>query len=1748
MIRRRKTVFGVTALLVALWAHACGDGAVEPEQPPPADPPRPTTVTVTPATATLTALVATVELAAEVRDQDGQVMAGATVSWSSSDASVVTVAPAGLVTAAGNGVATITATAGSASGTATITVAQEVGTVTVSPATDTLLTADTVRLAAEAVDANGNPVMGTEFKWASGDTLVAVVDGEGLVTGMSAGEVGITASSADVTGRALLTVVLPEPKIVAVSPDSVAFSAIGQTSQLVAEVRDQAGRTIEGVTVSWSSSDTLVAMVDSAGLVTALGSGTATVTVEAGMASGEAAVTVTQSAGSVVVSPATETIPLGDTLRLVAEAFDENGHVVEPALFDWSSSDVSVLQVSPSGLVTGLAEGQGTVTAVTGDVQGTAEITVENPDRAALVALYNATDGPNWVNGENWLTDAPLGQWYGVDTNASGRVVRLVLKGRRRLSNGLAGALPPELGDLAHLEELDFAYNNLTGAIPPELGELSNLLHLRLYYNALTGPIPPELGALTNLRSLDLYFNSLTGPVPSELAGLANLELLSLGRNRLTGTIPPWLGEITKLRELSLILNEFEGPIPPELGNLVDLSELSLFRNDLTGAIPPQLGRLSNLRTFHLHYNDLSGPIPPELGDLVHLEELDFAYNNLTGPVPPELGNLSSLRSLFLENNDLTGVVPSELGGLSRLEFIGLSGNLLTGSIPSTFTGLNNLQGLSCNSTLGLCIPATEEFREWATQVRVRGRFAVPVEFSFCDEIDRRALGALFEAADGGGWTRAEGWLEDGGLNEWHGVRTDSIGRVSALDLTNNGLVGHVPETLGLLAGMTSLRIRDNGLSGRLPLSLADLALEEFDYSGTSLCVADDPHFWSWLARIAAHRGTGIQCPPLTDREILETVYRSTEGLNWQRSTGWLTDAPLSQWDGVETDATGRVVALALDGNSLTGAIPKELGRLSELRRLDLSNNSLSGVIPSALGNLDRLERLDLSINQLADQIPAQLGKLSKLKTLFLHYNRLSGTIPPELRTLTELEALDFSWNQLGGQTPEWFGTLAELRSLSLTGNRLTGIIPSEMTALIRLESLDFGRNQLSGPIPEWFGKLGELRLLGLSANRLTGAIPSEVGELVHLEYLDLGQNQLSGPIPKEVGRLASLRRLRLSANSLSGSIPAELGALPNLVALILGENQFVGPVPSEIGMATSLEVLDLRSNALSGSLPAELGSLTRLRSMILANNPELSGPLPVDITALERLERLMAGETELCRPADSRFDAWFRNIRDRRLVRCDGGAAVYLTQTVQSWDDPVPLLAGEPALLRVFVTAVSGGTATMPDIRATFFVQGIERHSVMIPASSQSIPSEVMEGDLALSANAEIPGWVIVPGLEMLVEVDPGGTLDPSLKVTKRIPESGRFVVDVRPVPSFDLTMIPFVLESDPDFSVVEDVQAMAADPHGHELLRDVRRLLPIAEMKVVAHEPVMTSNIHALSVIGQVEATRIMEGIAGYSMGIIDGRGYGAAGRAYLAGQASVSIAQPTTIAHELGHNLSLLHAPCGGPAGVDPWFPHLNATIGAWGYDFEQDTLVTPHAYDLMSYCTDRGYWISDFSFNQAISHRISRGSSESAAAAAVTGSVPTLLIWGGRDADGVLYLDPAFVVDAMPSLPDSGGDYSVDGATMDGTPLFSISFDMPVQADAQGEETSFVFALPLQPAWAGNLASITLSGPDGSFVLDGDTDRPMAILRDPETGHVRGFLRDLPPAAQAAGDAAGQVGGPDIEVLFSRGIPDPAAWRR
>ncbi|MYL05412.1 MAG: hypothetical protein F4012_00860 [Gemmatimonadales bacterium] len=515
-------------------------------------------------------------------------------------------------------------------------------------------------------------------------------------------------------------------------------------------------------------------------------------------------------------------------------------------------------------------------------------------------------------------------------------------------------------------------------------------------------------------------------------------------------------------------------------------------------------------------------------------------------------------------------------------------------------------------------------------------------------------------------------------------------------------------------------------------------------------------------------------------------------------------------------------------------------------------------------------------------------------------------------------------------------------------------------------------------------------------------------------------------------------------------------------------------------------------------------------------------------------------------------MQTWLARVSRYRLRRCrDPGelSTAYLTQAVQSDTFPVPLVAGEAALLRVFIATRRPTAEGLPPVRATFYLDGSEAYVSEIPAQTTRIPIGVNEGDLAASVNAKIPGEIIRPGLEMVVEIDPGGTLDGTVALTNRIPATGRLRLDVRDVPALDLTLIPFLWSEAPDSTLLGTVQEMSANPRDHELLSHTRTLLPVGDLRVTAHAPVLSSSNDPYRLYDQTRAIWTLEGQVGHYMGVLPpGKAPGVAGLAFPGGKVSVAILRASTIAHELGHNMSLRHAPCGSvwSSSVDPEYPQTTGRIGSWGYDLQLGDLIPPSVPDLMSYC--KPVWISEYHFSKALGYRMAGqyGASTTASGAAEE----SLLLWGGVGVAGEPFLEPAFVVKAPPVIPQPGGGaFDLVGRTADERVLFSLSFDMPETADGEGS-SAFAFLLPVESGWVGDLATIVLTTPAGTATLDADTDRPMVILRNPLSGQVRAFLRDPPPAALAGGavDIAALSSEPDLEVLFSRGLPGPRQWRR
>ena len=310
------------------------------------------------------------------------------------------------------------------------------------------------------------------------------------------------------------------------------------------------------------------------------------------------------------------------------------------------------------------------------------------------MALYEATGGENWTNHENWGSDLPLSEWYGVTTEmiepqtkageAVERVVELNLG-----ENNLTGELPAALGGLTELRYLNFFKNfDLTGVLPAELGNLRKLERLSLQRNSWTGVLPEELGNLKELTYLGItsdYFDAqpfpdwlctltkledirmvcnFTGNLPAEMANLFNLRLISIGDNQLTGSIPSEWERLTNLTNLALINNQLSGEFPMAVTKMQLLRNLNISGNQFTGSIPIELMNLVYLEELHLNGNQFTGTIPSELGDLLQLKYLYLSDNQLTGSIPPELGNLTLLESLYLDDNYLTGYVPAVLAAL----------------------------------------------------------------------------------------------------------------------------------------------------------------------------------------------------------------------------------------------------------------------------------------------------------------------------------------------------------------------------------------------------------------------------------------------------------------------------------------------------------------------------------------------------------------------------------------------------------------------------------------------------------------------------------------------------------------------------------------------------------------------------------------------------------------------------------------------------------------------------------------------------------------------------------------------------------------------------------------------------------------------------------------------------------------------------------------------------------------------------
>ena len=477
-----------------------------------------------------------------------------------------------------------------------------------------------------------------------------------------------------------------------------------------------------------------------------------------------------------------------------------------------------------------------------------------------------------------------------------------------------------------------------------------------------------------------------------------------------------------------------------------------------------------------------------------------------------------------------------------------------------------------------------------------------------------------------------------------------------------------------------------------------------------------------------------------------------------------------------------------------------------------------------------------------------------------------------------------------------------------------------------------------------------------------------------------------------------------------------------------------------------------------------------------------------------------------------------------------------------------VPMVAGRSALVRVFGVANQCNNV-MPKIRLTIG----NAPPVDITAPESSVRFQTDERTLLSTWNYDVPANLVQDGMTVVAEIDVDGAVAETNEADNRYPATNSRQVLVKTVPTVGLMFVPVT-------------QTVNGQPQTGDIVGKIdqfmdwsRRLLPVANFDIKVREPYSTSVVLAPSgnaalatwpqVLSEIntmvrlanetsDSLRYHYGVAkvSYSGGVA-GIGY-VPGKAALGWDNTSNGSASSVMAHELGHNFSMGHTPCNGPANPDPTYPttgfYSGGRIGVIGYDQVSKTLKDPEIYtDLMGYCNTQ--WISDHSYVRMLDYLSDPNRDPSMMISGAAVKQPSLLVWG-RIENGVPVLEPAFEVDAVPSMPTRAGASRVAALDASGDEITSFTFDGMRVADIPGDHEAFSFIVPLSALRGRTVASLRLSargrtatsvagavaGADPGVVatrpgagrvrLRWDASRhPVLMVRNPATGNVIAFAR-------------------------------------
>ncbi|KAK3002294.1 hypothetical protein RJ639_021224 [Escallonia herrerae] len=484
---------------------------------------------------------------------------------------------------------------------------------------------------------------------------------------------------------------------------------------------------------------------------------------------------------------------------------------------------------------------------------------------------------PKFLYHQHSLTSIALG-----DISFSGKSFLWLIENNTELvsltlcNNSFTGPLQMPSNPVPKLSHLNISSNHFSGNIPEDIGtSFPGLGILIMSANSFTGTIPSSFGDMASLRYLDLSHNHLSGNIPNSLGmGCRSLQTLRLSNNSLQGSI--------FRRVLKINLNHLEGPFPTAICQLKFLRYLDISENNIAGILPacfspPYIGFVK------LSKNRLQGPLPHAIFNCTMLQILDLSHNQLTGPIPKWFDNLSSLRILLLNKNHFEGEILSQFCNLSELSLIDLSNNSLSGSIPPclgniTFRPLLGNLGLPRNET----VVNTSE-----------GHVVEELIESVTKSITLVYRGYTISAID----------LS---CNNFVGHIPPEIGKLfhlKSLNLSHNSLSGTIPITFANLSDTESLDLSYNRLTGNIPSQLAKLdSLQVFNVSFNNLSgqIPEGPHFQTFDAmsyignqllcgKPVTRNCTNTKSVPVTPRTRKETEFMDMDTFYVSFTTAYIT-------------------------------------------------------------------------------------------------------------------------------------------------------------------------------------------------------------------------------------------------------------------------------------------------------------------------------------------------------------------------------------------------------------------------------------------------------------------------------------------------------------------------------------------------------------------------------------------------------------------------------------------------------------------------------------------------------------------------------------------------------------------------------------------------------------------------------------------------------------------------------------------